>query len=78
MEVLRGRNSGNGFKSLMASFLFTHNLRVGLVSMGLGVLAGVPTVLLLLYNGMMCAALSPCMCRRGSSWKCGPGSCRTA
>jgi len=57
LEVLRsGRTSGNGFKSFMASFLFTHNLRVGLISMGLGVLAAVPTVLLLLYNGMMLGA----------------------
>jgi uncharacterized membrane protein SpoIIM required for sporulation len=54
LEVLRaGREEGSGFKSFFASFLFTHNLQVGLVSMGLGVLAGVPTVLLLLYNGMM-------------------------
>lgn len=57
LEVLRaGREQGGGFKSAFASFLFTHNLQVGLVSMGLGVLAGVPTVLLLLYNGMMLGA----------------------
>jgi uncharacterized membrane protein SpoIIM required for sporulation len=57
LEVLRsGRESEGGAKSLMASFLFTHNLRVGLLSMGLGVLAAVPTVLLLLYNGMMLGA----------------------
>ena len=57
LEVLRsGRTSGNGVKSFMASFLFTHNLHVGLISMGLGVLAAVPTVLLLLYNGMMLGA----------------------
>jgi uncharacterized membrane protein SpoIIM required for sporulation len=57
LEVLRsGREHGSGFKSAFASFLFTHNLQVGLVSMGLGVLAGVPTVLLLLYNGMMLGA----------------------
>jgi uncharacterized membrane protein SpoIIM required for sporulation len=54
LEVLRsGREEGSGYKSAFASFLFTHNLQVGLVSLGLGVLAGVPTVLLLLYNGMM-------------------------
>ncbi len=57
LDVLRaGREEGSGFKSVFASFLFTHNLQVGLVSMGLGVLAGVPTVLLLLYNGMMLGA----------------------
>ncbi len=43
-------------KSLFASFLFTHNLKVGLVAMSLGVLAGVPTVLLMLYNGMILGA----------------------
>jgi uncharacterized membrane protein SpoIIM required for sporulation len=57
LEVLRGgREHGGGYKSAFASFLFTHNLQVGLISMGLGVLAGVPTVLLLLYNGMMLGA----------------------
>jgi uncharacterized membrane protein SpoIIM required for sporulation len=57
LEVLRsGRDEGGGYKSAFASFLFTHNLQVGLISMGLGVLAGVPTVLLLLYNGMMLGA----------------------
>jgi uncharacterized membrane protein SpoIIM required for sporulation len=57
LEALRaGREQGSGFKSIFASFLFTHNLKVGLLSMGLGVLAGIPSVLLLLYNGMMLGA----------------------
>jgi len=57
LEALRaGREQGSGFKSMFASFLFTHNLQVGLISMGLGVLAGIPSVLLLLYNGMMLGA----------------------
>jgi uncharacterized membrane protein SpoIIM required for sporulation len=57
LEVLRsGREQGDAYKSFFASFLFTHNLKVGLISMGLGILAGVPTVLLLLYNGMMLGA----------------------
>ena len=65
LEVLRGREEGSGFKSVFASFLFTHNLQVGLVSMGLGVLAGVPTVLLLLYNGMMFGAFVALHVRAG-------------
>jgi uncharacterized membrane protein SpoIIM required for sporulation len=48
-----GQDMGSGSKSFFASFLFTHNLKVGLMAMGLGVLAGVPTVILTLYNGMM-------------------------
>jgi uncharacterized membrane protein SpoIIM required for sporulation len=51
-----GQGTGYGFKSFFASFLFTHNLKVGLVAMGLGVLAGVPTVILMLYNGMILGA----------------------
>jgi len=37
-------------------FSLRTNLKVGLVAMGLGVLAGVPTVLLMLYNGMILGA----------------------
>ncbi len=54
LQYLRqGREQESGRKSFFASFLFSHNLKVGLLSMGLGVLAGVPTVILMLYNGMM-------------------------
>ncbi len=57
VQILRcGREFDGGFKFLFASFLFTHNLKVGLLSMCLGVLAGVPTVLLVLYNGMILGA----------------------
>jgi uncharacterized membrane protein SpoIIM required for sporulation len=56
-EILRsGRDQPEGFKAIFASFLFTHNLQVGIVAMGLGVLAAVPTVLLLLFNGMILGA----------------------
>jgi uncharacterized membrane protein SpoIIM required for sporulation len=55
-DIQSGQDLGSGPKSFFASFLFTHNLKVGLVAMGLGVLAGVPTVLLMLYNGMILGA----------------------
>ncbi len=54
LEVLRGgRNDAGGIKFLFASFLFSHNLKVGLLAMALGVMAAIPTALLMIYNGMI-------------------------
>jgi uncharacterized membrane protein SpoIIM required for sporulation len=54
LEVLRGnRDDSGGTKFAFASFLFTHNLKVGILAMALGVLAGIPTSLLMIYNGMI-------------------------
>ncbi len=57
LEVLRsGREQGGGEKFAFASFLFQHNFKVGLMAMSLGMLAAVPTVLLIIYNGMILGA----------------------
>lgn len=57
LEVLRsGRDQGDGEKFIFASFLFGHNLKVGLLALGVGVLAAIPSALLLIYNGMMLGA----------------------
>ncbi len=54
LEVLRsGRDQGGGEKFMFASFLFQHNLKVGILALGTGVLAAVPTVLLMVFNGMI-------------------------
>jgi uncharacterized membrane protein SpoIIM required for sporulation len=54
LEILRsGREQGGGEKFMFASFLFTHNLKVGILALGLGVLAAVPTVFLMVFNGMI-------------------------
>lgn len=54
LDVLRhGRDQSRGTKFAFASFLFSHNLKVGLLAMALGVLAAIPTVLLMIYNGMI-------------------------
>jgi uncharacterized membrane protein SpoIIM required for sporulation len=54
LAVLRSnRDQGSGTKFLFASFLFQHNLKVALLSMATGVLAAVPTVFLLTFNGML-------------------------
>lgn len=54
LEVLRGgREQSGGEKFAFASFLFGHNLQVGILSMAVGVLGGVFTTVLILYNGLM-------------------------
>ncbi len=54
LQVLRsGRDTGSGGKFFFASFLFSHNLKVGILALGTGVLAAVPTVLLMVFNGMI-------------------------
>lgn len=51
-----GRDQSGGEKFAFASFLFSHNLKVGLMAMSLGLLAAVPTVALTVYNGMILGA----------------------
>jgi uncharacterized membrane protein SpoIIM required for sporulation len=48
-----GREEGGSVKFLFASFLFQHNLKVGILAMALGVLASVPTIFLMIFNGML-------------------------
>lgn len=57
LEVLRsGREQSGGGKFYFASFLFSHNLKVGITAMALGILAAIPTTLLMAYNGMLLGA----------------------
>ncbi len=59
LDVLRsGRETSGGGKFVFASFLFSHNLKVGIMAMGMGVLAAVPTTMLMIYNGMMLGAFT--------------------
>jgi len=41
---------------LLSNFLFAHNTLVGILTFGLGLAAGVPTLLLLVYQGLMLGA----------------------
>jgi uncharacterized membrane protein SpoIIM required for sporulation len=52
-QLRQGRDDSSGMKFLMSSFLFQHNLLVSVVAMGTGVLAAVPTVFLIIFNGML-------------------------
>ena len=45
-------------KAVFGSFLFANNTRVGLLAFATGMLAGVPTVLLTLYNGIVLGAFA--------------------
>ena len=47
---------GFGWKSVFSAGLFVHNTKVGLFAFTTGILAGVPTVLLVFYNGMTIGA----------------------
>ncbi len=59
MEHLRhGRDMGGDRKFHFASFLFQHNVKVGAMALVTGVLAAVPTILLMLYNGMTLGAFT--------------------
>lgn len=54
IEVLRsGRDQSKGEKFAFASFLFSHNFKVGVLAMAVGILAAIPTALLMFYNGMI-------------------------
>jgi uncharacterized membrane protein SpoIIM required for sporulation len=52
-HLRHGRSDSSGVKFLMSSFLFQHNLTVSVIAMGTGVLAGIPTVFLIIFNGML-------------------------
>lgn len=49
---------GEGEKAFFASFLWQHNTRVGALAFFSGFLAGIPTVLLVLYNGLILGVYS--------------------
>jgi len=58
-DVLKyGREAGGGYKFFFASFLFSHNLKVALLALATGIIAAVPTILLMIYNGAILGALT--------------------
>jgi len=55
-EFLERKPNGAGFKSIFSAALFTHNLGVGMLSFAVGILAGIPTLILVFYNGLTIGA----------------------
>jgi uncharacterized membrane protein SpoIIM required for sporulation len=49
---------GDGALSVLASFLFTHNARIGMLCFAVGFLAGVPVIYLIFSNGLMLGAMA--------------------
>jgi uncharacterized membrane protein SpoIIM required for sporulation len=54
---------------VMANFLFQHNTAVGILCFSLGALAGVPTLLLTLYQGLSFGAFVALHYDRGLAWE---------
>jgi len=55
----------NGLLGVFATFLFTHNSQIALFAFALGFAFAVPTVLLILYNGMMLGAIFAIFAAKG-------------
>ncbi|MEO6596671.1 MAG: stage II sporulation protein M [Planctomycetota bacterium] len=57
-RTLFGANGHDDYLLTFATFLFTHNSSVGIMTYGLGFLFGLPVVLMLFYNGMVLGAMT--------------------
>lgn len=55
-NLRHGRDKSGEEKTMFAGFLFSNNFRVGVLALALGFFAAVPTVLLIIYNGMIIGA----------------------
>jgi uncharacterized membrane protein SpoIIM required for sporulation len=58
---------GFGIKSVFSAGLFVHNMQVGMLAFATGILAGVPTLLLDFYNGLMIGGFT-WVFWRGAQW----------
>jgi len=67
-DQLYDKQDFNHGLSYFASFLFNNNSRVGVMAFALGFLAGIPTLILLLQNGLMLGAFAALYASRGLSW----------
>ncbi len=65
-----GGEMGEGL-GFFASFLFTHNLSIGLLCVALGFAGGIPTALLLFQNGLMLGAFFKLYADRGLLFELG-------
>jgi len=62
-----GADASDDELSLFATFLFTHNAKIGMLSFALGFALGIPAVLLLFYNGLLLGAMAGLYASRGLS-----------
>jgi uncharacterized membrane protein SpoIIM required for sporulation len=57
-EFLERKPVDFGWKSIFSAALFTHNLSVGMLAFAVGILAGIPTLILVFYNGLVLGAFA--------------------
>ena len=57
--------SGSGMLATFAASLFSHNARIGILAFATGFVAGLPTLLLLFYNGLALGAFAALFHSRG-------------
>lgn len=65
-ETLYG--SQDGMLAAFATFLFTHNAQIAIFSFALGFALAVPTIMLVLYNGLMLGAFLAVFSAKGLGW----------
>jgi uncharacterized membrane protein SpoIIM required for sporulation len=73
-DFLRGtlyHDEGGRGLSAFATFLFTHNAQVSMLSFALGFAFGVPTAMLLVYNGAMIGAMLALFASHGLGYEMG-------
>ncbi|MCZ6603066.1 MAG: stage II sporulation protein M [Planctomycetota bacterium] len=58
-----------GHKALFASFLWANNTRVGLLAFFSGILGGIPTIILDLYNGLLIGVYTATFHRHGLAYE---------
>jgi len=63
--LVRDNTSGASALSMFATYLFTHNAKIGLLCFALGFALGVPTLLLVLQNGLMFGGFTALYASRG-------------
>ena len=63
-----GEDSAAEMLYLFATYLFTHNSAVGMFAFALGFALGIPTVLLIFYNGLILGAFLALYDSRGLVW----------
>jgi len=63
--LVSGPEIESGELSVFASFLFTHNTRIGFLALALGFALGIPTALLVFQNGLMLGAFVAIYTSRG-------------
>lgn len=69
-ETLYHDEDANGL-GVFAAFLFTHNAQVAIFAFALGFAFGIPTSLLMVYNGTMLGAMFALYGQHGLAWELG-------